>query len=38
MGKDDDNSKDNDSEDNGDETATTARITGKDGEDNRRGR
>jgi hypothetical protein len=38
MGKDNDNGKDNDSEDNGDKTAMTARMTGKDGEDNRRGR
>ncbi len=37
MGEDDNNGKDNDSEDKGDETATTARMTGKDGEENRRG-
>ncbi len=37
MGKDNDNGKDDDSEDDGNKTATTARMTGKDGEDNRRG-
>jgi hypothetical protein len=37
TGKDDNDAKDNDSEDNGDETETTARMTGKDGEDDRRG-
>ncbi len=37
MGEDDNNGKDNDSEDNGNKTATTARMTGKDGEDNRQG-
>jgi hypothetical protein len=38
MGEDDNNGKDYDSEDDGNETATTARMTGKDGEDNRQGR
>jgi hypothetical protein len=38
MGKDDNNGKDDNSEDDVDETATMARMTGKDGEDNRRGR
>ncbi len=38
TGEDNNDGKDNNSEDNGDETATTARMTGKDGEDNRRGR
>jgi hypothetical protein len=37
MGKDNNNCKEDDSEDNGDETATMARMTGKDGEDNSRG-
>jgi hypothetical protein len=37
MGEDDDDGKDNDSEDDGDETATMARMTGKDSEDNWRG-
>jgi hypothetical protein len=38
MGEDDDDIKDNDSEDNGNKMTTTARMTGEDGEDNRRGR
>ncbi len=38
MGKDDDNGKDNDSEDDGNKTAMMARMTGEDGEDNRQGR
>ncbi len=38
MGKDDDHRKDNDSEDDGVNTATMARMTGKDVDDNRRGR
>ena len=38
TGKDDDDGKDNDSEDDGNEMATTAKMTGKDGEDNRQGR
>ena len=37
MVKDDNNGKDDNGEDNGKETATMARITGKDGEDNRQG-
>jgi hypothetical protein len=37
MGKDNNDGKDNDSEDYGNETATMARMTGEDGEDNRRG-
>ncbi len=35
MGKNDDDGKDNNSEDDGDKIATTARMTGKDGEGNR---
>jgi hypothetical protein len=38
TGKDDDNGKEDNSEDDGDETAMTARMTGEDGEDNRGGR
>ncbi len=38
MGKDNDDGKKDDSEDDGNETAMTARMTNKDGEDNRRGR
>ncbi len=38
TGEDDNDGKDDDSEDDGNETATMARMTGKDGEDNRRGR
>ncbi len=38
MGEDDDDGKDDDSEDVGNETAMTARMTGEDGEVNRRGR
>jgi hypothetical protein len=38
TGKDDGNGKDDNSEDNGNKTAMMARMTGKDGEDNRRGR
>ncbi len=38
TGEDDDNGKEDDSEDNGNETAMTARMTSEDGEDNRRGR
>ncbi len=38
MGKDDNDGKDDNSEDDGNETASTARMTGEDGEDNRRGR
>jgi hypothetical protein len=37
TGEDEDDGKDDDSEDKGDKTATTARMTVKDGEDNRRG-
>jgi hypothetical protein len=37
MGEEDDNVKDDDSEDDGDKTAMTARMNGKDGEDNRQG-
>jgi hypothetical protein len=37
TGEDDDDVKEDDSEDNGNEMVTTARMTGKDGEDNRRG-
>jgi hypothetical protein len=37
TGEDDYDGKDEDSEDNGNKTAMTARMTGKDGEDNRRG-
>jgi hypothetical protein len=35
TGEDDDNGKDDDSEDDGNKTALTARMTGKDGEANR---
>jgi hypothetical protein len=38
MGEDDNDGKEDDSEDDGDETAMTARMTDEDGEDNRRGR
>ncbi len=38
MGEDDNNGKDDDSEDDGNKMAMTARMTGKDGEDNGRGR
>ncbi len=38
MGKDNNDGKEDDSEDDGNETAMTARMTGKDSEDNRRGR
>ncbi len=38
TGEDDDDGKEDDSENNGNEMAMTARITGKDGKDNRRGR
>jgi hypothetical protein len=38
TGEDDNDGKDDDSENNGDKTATTARMTAKDGEDNRQGR
>jgi hypothetical protein len=38
MGKEDDDGKDDNSEDNGNKTALTARMTGEDGKDNRRGR
>jgi hypothetical protein len=37
TGEDDNDVKDNNSEDDCDETAMTARMTGKDGEDNRQG-
>jgi hypothetical protein len=37
MGEDDDDGKDNNSEDNCNEMAMTARMTGKDGEDTRQG-
>ncbi len=37
MGEDNNDGKDDGSEDNGDKTAMTARMNGKDGEDNRRG-
>jgi hypothetical protein len=38
TGEDDNHGKDNYSEEDGDKTATTARMIGKDGEVNRRGR
>jgi hypothetical protein len=38
MGKDDNDGREDDSEANGNKMATMARMTGKDGEDNRRGR
>jgi hypothetical protein len=37
TGEDNNNGKDDNSEYNGNETAMTARITGKDGEDNSQG-
>jgi hypothetical protein len=37
MGKDNNDGKEDDSEDDGDKMATTARMTAEDGEDNRRG-
>ncbi len=37
TGEDDDDGKEDDSEDDGNKTAMTARMTGKDSEDNRRG-
>ncbi len=37
KGKDNNDGKDNNSEDNGDETATMARMTGEDGDKNRQG-
>ncbi len=37
MGKDNDDGKEDDSEDNGNKMAMMARMTGKDSEDNRRG-
>jgi hypothetical protein len=37
MGEDNNNGKDDDSEDDGDKTSMMARMTGKDGEDNRQG-
>jgi hypothetical protein len=36
TGEDNDDGKEDDSEDNGNKTATTARMIGEDGEDNRR--
>ncbi len=38
TGEDDDDGKEDDSEDDGNEMAMTARMTNKDGEDNRQGR
>jgi hypothetical protein len=38
TGNDNIDGKDNDSEDDGNKTAMTARMTSKDGEDNRQGR
>jgi hypothetical protein len=37
TGEDHNDGKEDDSEDDGDETATMARMTNEDGEDNRRG-
>jgi hypothetical protein len=37
TGEDDNDGKEDNSEDNGNKTAMTARTTGEDGEDNRRG-
>jgi hypothetical protein len=37
TGEDDNNGKDDDREEDGNKMATTARMTGEDGEDNRQG-